>query len=175
MRSIINLKNTIIIILCITIIILGVSFAYLSMQLDNVNKKISSYDVSITKVEQLTPIRGKDKSPTGIYNISNSGKTINLEFNLYAPRDEVSYKVTIKNKGTIKAQIINLIEIPDYLNNQAAANEIYPVKITHNNIVGKTLKPNEEINLNIVANFNYKEKEKTTKIPYQISILTAMK
>lgn len=171
MKSIINTKNTIIIILCITIILLGIGFSYVCMQLDYQNKKKPSFDLKIKRVEQLTPIQGGDKKPTGIYNVSNSGKTINLEFNLYAPRDEISYKIIIKNEGTIKASIINLIEIPDYINDESYSKNIYPIKISHNDIVGKVLEPDEEIELNVVAYFSYKAKPINKKAIYQISIL----
>ena len=91
---------------------------------------------------------------------------------MFAPTDEVSYRITIKNKGTIPAEIINLLEYPDYLNDEATAKSIYPVEVKHNNIVGKVLAPGEETELNVAAIFNYKASPKSVQVPYQITILT---
>ena len=113
MSNVVKVKNSIIIVLCVTIILLGTGFSYISMQLERLNSKKPSYNVLITKVEQLTPIKGGFKNPTSAYNISNNGQTINFSFNLFAPRDEISYKITIENTGTIDAEFIKLIEIPD--------------------------------------------------------------
>ena len=95
-----------------------------------------------------------------------------MEFNLSTPRDEIGYRITIKNTGNIPAKIINIIENPDYINDNIAANNILPVKISHNNISGKVLLPNEETELNIIAIFEYNSMPSNMKIPYQISILT---
>ena len=175
MSNVVKVKNSIIIVLCVTIILLGIGFSYISMQLERLNSKKPSYNVLITKVEQLTPIKGGFKNPTSTYNISNNGQTINFSFNLFAPRDEISYKITIENTGTIDAEIINLIEIPDYISDEDSANEIYPVKISHDTISGKKIKASEKIEFNIVAYFNHKQKAKNVKFPYQISILSTMK
>ena len=70
------------------------------------------------------------------------------------------------------AEIVNLIEYPDYLNDTNAAKQIYPVEIKHNNIIGKVLAPGEETELNVAATFNYKELPKVVTAPYQITILT---
>lgn len=175
MNDIVKVKNTIIIILCVTIILLGIGFSYISMQLDGYNKNKVSYGVAITGVEQQSSIKGSYKTPTSTYNLSNNNQTVNFSFNLFAPKDEISYKITIKNIGTLDAEIINLIEIPDYINDDNSAQEIYPVKVTHNDIVGKILKPNDEIELNVVVYFNQKQKAQNIKFPYQISILSTMK
>ena len=53
------------------------------------------------------------------------------------------------------------------------AKEIYPVKISHNDIVGKKLDPDEEVELTITAYFNYKEQAKKVNVPYQINILAS--
>lgn len=175
MNDVVKVKNSIIIVLCITIILLGVGFSYVSMQLENLNTKKPGYSVEITKVEQLTPIKGGLKNPTSTYNISNNGQTVNFYFNLFAPRDEISYKITIENKGTLDAEIINLIEIPDYINDEDSATQIYPVKISHDTISEKTIKANDKIELNVVAYFNHKQKAKNIKFPYQITVLSTMK
>lgn len=172
MKETINMRNWIIVILCITIVCMSVGFAFLSMQIEENNSKQNTHDVSVLSVTPRTPVQGGTKIPTGETNITNSSQTINFKFNLFAPTDEVSYRITIKNKGTIPAEIISLIEYPDYFNDTAAAEKIFPVEIKHNNIIGKILAPGEETELNVAAIFNYKAIPKTIQVPYQITILT---
>lgn len=172
MKNMINKRNTIIIILCTTIILMALAFSYLSMQLANLKQKRFYHDVSIEKVEKLTPIQGGKTLPTATHSLINSKKTIDMQFNLAAPRDEVSYKITIKNKGTNKSKIVGLVEAPDYLNNAQTAATILPAKITHNNITGTTLEPEEEVVLTVIAYFPKNGTPIPIKIPYQISILS---
>ena len=173
MKSNINTKNTIIVVLCITIILLCIGFSYLAMKVDFKKKNELKFNVDFYKVEELTPVQGGKKKPTVLSSITNSKKTINMQFDLYAPRDEISFKIIIKNTGDIPAQIINLVETPDYINNENSAKNIYPVKISHNDIIGEVLEPDQEVVLTVVAYFNYKEQAKKITIPYQISILAA--
>ena len=172
MKETLNMRNWIIVILCITIVCMSIGFAFLSMQIEETNSKQATNDVSILSVTPRTPVQGGTKIPAGETNITNSGQTISFKFNLFAPTDEVSYRITIKNKGTIPAEIINLLEYPDYLNDEATAKSIYPVEVKHNNIVGKVLAPGEETELNVAAIFNYKASPKSVQVPYQITILT---
>ena len=89
------------------------------------------------------------------------------------PGQTITKKVTVKNTGTIPAEIINLIESPDYLNNTTLAKTIFPVRLTHNDIVGKVLEPGEELTLSVSAIFDYKAESETKKISYQITLITA--
>lgn len=165
-------RNVIIMFLCATIICLGIGFSYLSIELNKKNANSTSFDVSFTNVELVTPIKGGKIAPVALSSITNSNKTVNFNITMYAPRDEITYKVTIKNTGTMKAEIINLIEVPDYLNDTSLSKSIYPLKITHNDIVGKVLEPDEEITLNISVIFNHKAEALTKTINYGISLLT---
>lgn len=162
-----------IIALCITIICLCFGFSYLSMELENLNGEKNNFNLSFVKVTPRTPVQGGTKTPTGTASISNSGKTVNLQFNLYSPYDELSYEITIKNEGSIPAEIINLVEVPDYINDSAKANEIYPVQISHNDVVGKEINPGEEITLTVLAYYNYKAQYNLIQVPYQISLLAS--
>lgn len=164
-------RNLIIMFLCATIICLGIGFSYLSIELEKKNADLTSFDVSFTNVELVTPIKGGKAAPIALSSITNSNKTINFNITMYAPRDEITYKVTIKNTGTMKAEIINLIEVPDYLNDTSLSKEIYPLKITHNDIVGKVLDPEEEITLNISVIFNHNAAPLTKSLNYGISLL----
>lgn len=173
MKNLISIKNTIIVILCITIIFLGIGFSYLAMQLKSSKQNEANFNVDFYKALELTPVQGGSKMPTVNSSITNSNKTITMQFNLFYPRDEINYKIIIKNTGNIPAQIINFVEVPDYLNNEKSAKQIYPVKITHNDIVGKKLDPDEEVELTITAYFNYKETAKKISVPYQINIIAS--
>ena len=101
MKSLVKTKNKIIIILCLTIICLGIGFAYLAIELQKVNSTKPYFDVSFTNVELGTPVQGGKNIPLSTSSITNAKKTINFNMTLYAPRDEVSYKVTVKNTGTL--------------------------------------------------------------------------
>lgn len=172
MKNLVKTRNWIIITLCLTIICMGVGFAVLSMELEKQNNNSPYFAVEFIKAEQRTPVQGGEKTPTVTSSITNSGQTINMEFNLYTPRDEIGYKITIKNVGTVKAEIVNLIEKPDYITDSALATTIFPVKMSHNNIAGKVLEPGEEIELNVVAIFDYNAFPLDSKVPYQISLIT---
>ena len=172
MKSLVKTRNWIIIILCFTIICMGIGFAVLSMELENQKNNHPKFSLEFTKAEQRSLVQGGLNTPNVNSSIINSGQTININFELYAPRDEIGYKVIIKNTGNVKAEIVNIIEKPDYINDLAIAQTILPVKISHNNISGKTLEPDEEVELNIVAIFDYNGLPMDMKIPYQLSLLT---
>ena len=172
MKSLVKTRNWIIIILCFTIICMGIGFAVLSMELENQKNNHPRFSLEFTKAEQRSLVQGGLNTPNVNSSIINSGQTININFELYAPRDEIGYKVIIKNTGNVKAEIVNIIEKPDYINDLVVAQTILPVKISHNNIIGKTLEPEEEVELNIVAIFDYNALPMDMKIPYQLSILT---
>lgn len=172
MKAPLNIRNWIIIMLCVTIVCMAIGFAFLSMQLEERNSKVPTHDVSFTNINPRTPVQGGTIPPSATTNITNSNQTINFKFNLYAPTDEVSYRITIKNKGTIDAEIVALIEYPDYLNDQTAAQTIFPVEVKHNNIIGKVLAPGEETELNVAATFNYKALAQPMTVPYQITLIT---
>ena len=172
MKATVNIRNWIIILLCITIVCMAIGFALLSMQLEKNSSNIPIHDVSFTNINPRTPVRGGSKVPNATATITNFNQTINFKFHLYSPTDEISYRITIKNKGTIDAEIVSLIEYPDYLNDANVAKKIYPIEIKHNNIIGKVLAPGEETELKVAATFNYKELPRVATALYQITILT---
>lgn len=168
----INIRNLIIIVLCATIVCMGVGFAYLSMRLENYNITTKSYDVGITKVTNGTSTKGGATSPTGTSSIINGDKTVNFSFSLTNPKDSLSYNIIIKNNGNIPARIDNILENPD-INNLTVASSIAPIKIEHNNIVGRVIKANEELTLTISVSYTNTLTPEAKNINYQISILTS--
>lgn len=171
MKKLVKTRNLIIIILCLTIICLGIGFAFLSMELTNTKNNNPEFALEFVKAEPRTPVKGGQKDPTVISSITNDNQTINMEFNLSSPRDEIGYKIIIKNNGTIPAEITNIVEKPDYILDSVAASTIYPVTISHNDVIGKVLNPGDEIELNILAIFDYNTMPVDIKIPYQLSII----
>lgn len=172
MKTMINKRNAIIIILCATIIMMALAFGYLTMQLNLEKQKSFYHDVSIEKVESLTPIQGGTIAPTSSYQFSNSNKTIDMQFGLNSPRDEVSYKIVIKNKGSHKSKIVSIVETPDFYNDPNLSTTILPAKITHNNINETVLKPGEEVVLTVVAYLPTSAPPASINISYQLSILS---
>lgn len=173
MNTKINVRNLIIVMLCITIICLGVGFAFLSIELEEKGKEQNTFKVSFTKVQSKTPVKGGKNTPTGTSSITNQGSTLTMNLNLNVPYDELAYTVIIKNKGTLPAEIINLIETPDYQTDMTAKQQIAPVTITHNDIIGKVLEPNEETELKITAIYNSTLNPTPKKIAYKLNIITA--
>lgn len=171
LKNLINIRNLIIVVLCITIISLGIGFAFLSVELEKRSSKNLVFNVAITDVKQNTSIKGGNISPTATHTITDSKKTISTQMNLYVPYDELSYTITIENKGTLSAKITDLIETPNYTKNSESILSIAPVEITHMDIIGKVLLPGETIELTVVASY----KPTITIIPktinYQLSVI----
>lgn len=153
LKKLINIRNLIIVILCLTIISLGIGFAILSIELEERSDENLIFDVSITDVKQNTSIKGGINSPIAKHLISQNEKTLTTQINMYAPYDELSYTITIENRGTITAEIIDLIENPDYLKDNNAKISIAPIEISHLDIIGEVLKPGEKTELKIVASY----------------------
>lgn len=174
MKKMINNKNIIIIILCITIIFMGVGFTYLSLKLAEKSNEKSIFDVSFTKIQNDNSVKGGNITPTGTSTISNSGKTLDMKLKMNVPYDELAYTITIKNKGTIPAEIINITETPNYSELSAQNPTAYPVSITHNDIIGTVLEPKESIQLKVTAIYNKVANNSGSKeISYQLNIIAA--
>ena len=140
----------------------------------NENEKIEkTYDVSIVRIQEGTAIKGGTTLPTGENSIINNGKTAELIFYLANPKDTLTYIITIKNNGNLKAKIDGLAESPDYLNNNNQANSILPVIINHNDIINQELNPGEEIKLTVTAEYSSSGQPMKKTVPYQISVLSS--
>lgn len=173
MKRLVKNKNILIIILCITIILLSIGYALIAIRLKEREATDKIYDVSITNIQEGTAIRGGEVLPTSKSDIINGNKTADFTFNLQNPGDTLTYIITIKNNGNLKAKIDGLAESPDYINNDDEASRISPVIINHNDITNQELNPGEEINLTITVEFSNSGNAKEIKIPYQVSILTS--
>lgn len=173
MKKNINIRNLIIVVLCITIICMGIGFAYLSVVLENKDKEKHVLDVSITNIKEETPIKGGMASPKGSKELKNDKKTIDFNFTLFTPQDELAYTITVKNTGTLDAKIEDIITYPNYLEDENAKKTIYPITITHNDLSGKTLEPDEELEIKLVISYTPKGNIGQVTIPYQMTVLAS--
>lgn len=175
LQKLINIRNLIIVALCITIIFLGIGFSILSVELKEKSEDNLIFDVAITNVVQNTSIKGAIYSPTATHELSNNDKTITTKLSLYAPFDELSYTLTVENRGTITAEILDIIESPNYTTDTTNMLNISPVEITYYDIVGTILEPNESTEIKVVASY----KPAITIVPrhftYSLTILSESK
>lgn len=175
MKRMLNVRNSIITALCITIILMGIGFAFLSIKLEQKNADKPVFDVSFINVSNISTVKGGALEPIFNSSITNRGKELNMQLTLNAPRDEMVYKAIIRNVGTIPAEIIDLKETPDYQNDITAISKIAPVTITHNDIIGHTLEPNEEIELKITVTYNQSTTIERKQISYNLALITGTK
>ena len=169
-----NKTKKLIIALEIMILIITMSFCLLALKYNKLKSSKSLYKVEIIKIEKLNPIKAGSKNPTSSASIINSGQTLNLSFDLYTPNDEITYVATVKNIGAIKAKIINVIVLPDYLNDDNSKKTIYPAELTVNDISNKVLNPGDQTTLKVTVTYKKTSSENNLliNIPCQISILT---
>lgn len=153
MKKKFNVRDLIIVMLCITIICMAVGFCYVSILLDKKNNEKTTFDVSIIKVDKKTPIKGGISNPVGSNLIMNDGKSVDFNFTLNVPGDELAYTVTLKNNGTLPAKIIDLVEYPNCSNDGEDIELIKPITITKTDVKGKVLKPEEKMDVTIVVKY----------------------
>ncbi len=148
-----KIKNTIIVILCITIISMAIGFMVLSMRLERYKSEEEVFDVRFTTVKLLSSIKGGEKDPIGNFDIDKTGKILDMDFQLFKEHDEIDYEVTIKNDGTVPASIVCLFSSPDF-RSKDVIKSISPVTISISDVSGKLLEPGEETIVKISAIYN---------------------
>ena len=140
-----GVKNIIIVFLCLTIIFLCVGFALLSKELENVKNEKHEYDVVFESIEKVNSVKGGTYEPVSEAVIVKEGKEIDFKYKLYVTNDEITYNVVIKNNGTYKVKVLDLLESP---NLSTGLNKlITPVTITYSDIIDKELEPDELIHI----------------------------
>ena len=150
MKKMIHIRNSVIVMLCITVICMAFGFIVLSVYCKNEADKIDSFDVSFSDVRKTSSVRGTDLEPYGNIDITNSGLELDMSFVLNGGNDELSYIATIKNNGTLPAEIVDVIESPDY-REDSFKKSISPVSISISNIKGKIIPPGDDVELKIVV------------------------
>lgn len=171
MKRMINIRNSVIIILCITIICMGIGFIIISMKLEEEKNEIRSFDVSFKNVNKDSSTKGGNINPSGDVKIEALGKELDMDFVLNSAHDELSYSVTIKNEGTLEAEIVDLMESPNYKDTKFNS-LIDPVTITYNDIIGRKLKAGEEITLKITVFYNPSTITGVRKFNYKLGLIT---
>lgn len=153
-----NIKNIIIIVLCVTIISMAVGYIVLSVKLEGYRQEEDVFDVRFTSVRRLSSIKGGQREPSAKLEIEDSGKILDMGFQLFMEHDQIDYEVTIKNEGTVDASIVSLFSSPDY-RSKDIIKDIDPITISISDISGKLLEPGEETTVKISAIYTSKAGE----------------
>ncbi len=171
MKKMINIRNSVIIILCVTIICMGVGFIVLSMKLENEKNEVEKFSVSFKNVRKNSSTKGGKINPSGDVNIIAEGKELDMNFTLNNAHDEISYNVSVVNEGTMDAIIVDLMESPNYKDSKFSS-MIDPVTITYNDIIGRELKPGEEVELKITVFYNPSTINGVRSFNYKLGLVT---
>lgn len=173
MKKMINIRNSVIIILCITIICMSIGFIVISIDYTKNKKQDLSYNVVFEKIKKLSSVKGSNLEPKGIVKINDDSTEIEMNITMNSPHDELSFLATIENKSTVPIEILDIIESPDY-KLPSFKKLINPVTITLSDVKGKVINPNETLDLKIV--FYYNTGDTTSKtFDYKIGIITRSK
>jgi len=173
MKKMINIRNSVIIILCITIICMAIGFIVISIDYTKNKKKELSYNVVFNNIKKLSSVKGSNEEPKGIVKINDNSAEIEMNITMNAPHDELSYIATIENDGTVPIEILDIMESPDYKLN-SFKKLINPVTITLSDIKGKVIKPGETLELKIVFYYNTGGSGVKT-FDYKIGLITKSK
>ncbi len=167
MKKMLRLRNYLIAILCFTIICMSIGFSILSVKLENTNENKPYFNVVFSKVVKETAVKGETIEPRCTNSITNSSKEVNLNCNLNAPHDELSYIITIKNEGNMDATIVGLKENISYEEANTTA------QIKHTDVEDKILKPEEEITLKVYINYGKDTSIKPKNLKYNLFLITS--
>lgn len=167
----INIRRSLIIMLLVTIIILSLGFVIITTKYHNQASKKIVYNVEFTKVKKISSSRGSLKEPKGQIDITKNSKELNMDFDLYSPKDEMQYEITIKNAGTMSVEIIDLLMSPDYISD--SKNLIYPIKMTLTDIEGKVLEPGEDTILKLKITYDDEKEIQEKPIKAKLGIIAS--
>ena len=84
MKKVVGMRNIIIVVLCLTIICLGIGFIILSMELSGIKSGKNTYDLSFVEVNNISTVSGGSMSPTGDIKIKEKGRLKNGRKNYLA-------------------------------------------------------------------------------------------
>lgn len=169
----VSIKNVLIVVLCFALISMSVGFIILSVKFETLKNKNNVFDVKFSDVRQINSIKGGTSNPKGKIDVLKNGRILDLSFELFKDRDEIDYEITIKNEGTIDAEITDLLMSPDYIGR--FKDDIAPVKIVLSSVSGKTLEPDEEITVKLSVLCNGNSSNKIPKVNAKIGLLSSSK
>lgn len=173
MKSMINIRNSVIIVLCITIICMAIGFIVISVDYTKNKNKNLTYSVVFTKIKKKSSVKGSTSEPKGKVTINDTSSEIEMNITMNSQHDELSYIATIENTGTVPIEIVDIIESPDY-KLDSFKKLISPVTITLSDVEGKVIKPNETLDLKIVFYYNGTSNGPKT-FDYKIGLITKSK
>jgi len=172
MKKMINFRNCLIAILCITIIFLSVGFVILSIKLKSSEEEKNIFDVSFANVEKKSSVKGSKIEPISNAEISSNNMEVLFNFELSANNDEVVYVANIRNNGTMKAKIVDIIGSPDYTI-EPYKNVISPVTVSISDLTDKIIEPGNEVELRVSASYNSNTINNVKKqFIYKIGLIT---
>lgn len=172
MKKMINIRNSVIIVLCFTVVFMAFGFILVSAELKHEKDAISSFHVDFTKSIKISSAKGSTIEPIGESNIDENGKVVHFHFTLNHVHDEIIYVTSIKNSGTLPAKVVDIVETPNY-QDEVIGKNISPVVIRLSDVKGKTLMPNEEIEVKLVVYYNASLKESGKKdFDYDLTLIT---
>ena len=172
MKNMIHIRNSVIIILCITVILLGIGFIILSVELNKKNEENHSLNVVFTDIKKASTVKGSNKEPTSRAEIITNGSEVDMDFTLNSTHDEITYIATIENKGTMPCEIVDIMESPDY-NIAEYRKLISPITVNITNVKGKIIPPGDKINVKVVVYYNTSTEPVVPRsFSYKIGIIT---
>lgn len=105
-----NREKRTLVIICLTAVLVCMTIGYAAFQtqlnITGTSTIASKWDVQITGISSGTPTGTGENAVAPSY----TGTTANMEANLYAPGDAMTYDITIKNNGTIDAVLSDIIK-----------------------------------------------------------------
>jgi hypothetical protein len=150
---------------------MGIGFIVLSTQYKKLKDTEESFHVVFSKVEKTSSVKGSNVNPKGKVNILDNGLSLDMEFQLSASHDELTYVATIHNDGTLPAEMIGVVESPNY-QEERFQRLISPIMITTTDIQGKIIPAGEDISFKITVYYSPSEGNFTSKtVPYKVSLL----
>ena len=172
MKKMLYIRNSIIIILCITIICMSIGFIILSIELKKTKDNYPVMDIAFTNVVMSSSVKGSDKEPMGKVDIMKDGLSLDMVFTMNSIYDELVYVATIKNHGNVPVEIVDILESPNY-NDHSFKDLISPVTISLSDIKGKIVPEGEEIDLKIKVYYAPgKDTSVKKSFPYKLGLLT---
>lgn len=167
----INIRKNLILILSITIVLLTIGFIAVSVKYNKMKTKANIFSVDFVKVKKVTSSKGSVKEPKGNLEIAKNNKIIDMSFDLFSPKDELIYEITLRNTGTNNIEIVELLMSPDYITNNK--DQISPIEVTMTDIGGKILEPNEETAIKLKLTYKNKDnKIEEKKIKGRLGIIS---
>ena len=147
LKRYIHNKNTVIIILCITIIAMSFGYVFLSMKLEEYKNEKHTFDVDFLSARKIAAIKGGVYEPVGNLEVDKTGKILNMDFELFMEHDEIDFEVTIKNNGTSTASIVKLLSSLDMDEDSSHSSIVLHIS----DISGKILESGEETTFKLSA------------------------